>query len=66
MQPSKYYTHFIAGKDGHTPHGEWSAVVELSRPLRLAAEARELSQVLASSLDMEAGDICVLNWSRLH
>jgi hypothetical protein len=66
MQPSKYYTHFIAGKDGHSPRGEWSAVVELSRPLRTAAEARELSQVLASSLAMEAADICVLNWSRLH
>ena len=66
MRASKYYTHFIADRDGQRPSGEWSAVVELNRPLNASAEARELSQVLASSLDMEAADIRVLNWSRLH
>lgn len=66
MHASKYYTHFIAGADGRRPSGEWSAVVELNRPLSDGRAERELSQVLASSLDIQAADICILDWSRLH
>lgn len=66
MQGSKYYTHFIAGAEGRRPSGEWSAVVELSRPLSDGKAERELSQVLASSLEIQMSDICILDWSRLH
>ena len=66
MTGSKYYTHFIADTPQQRGGGEWSAVIELSRPLHATAEARELAQVLAKSLDLEAKDICILDWSRLH
>ncbi|HTQ35571.1 MAG TPA: hypothetical protein VMH77_00930 [Steroidobacteraceae bacterium] len=66
MQANKYYTHFIAGAEGKRPSGEWSAVVELNRPLSEGGAERELSQVLASSLDIQMSDICILDWSRLH
>jgi hypothetical protein len=63
---SKYYTHFIAAPAGLRACGEWSGVVELTRPLRQKAETRELSLVLAHDLDLELDDIRILDWSPLH
>ena len=63
---SRYYTHFIAESPAVAQAGEWSGIVELTRPLRRQAEELELSQVLAGSLDLEADAIRILNWSWLH
>jgi hypothetical protein len=63
---NKYYAHFIADSYSVAQAGEWSGVVELTRPLRRAAEERELSQVLAGSMDLEADEIEILDWSVLH
>jgi hypothetical protein len=46
--------------------GEWSGIVELTRPLRRRAEERELSQVLAGSMDLDAEEIRILDWAYLH
>jgi len=63
---SKYYAHFIADSHQLAQAGEWSGVVELTRPLRQRAEEHELTQVLAGSMDLEAEAICILDWSALH
>jgi hypothetical protein len=63
---SKYFTHFIAATGESGDGGEWSGIVELTRPLARAKEERELCMVLASSLDVEEERIYILDWSRLH
>jgi hypothetical protein len=63
---NKYYAHFIADSYSVAHAGEWSGVVELTRPLSVLREERELSQVLAGSLDLEAEEIQILDWSVLH
>lgn len=63
---SRYYAHFIAESPSTAQAGEWSGIVELTRPLRQRAEERELSLVLAGSMDLEAEAIRILDWSWLH
>ena len=63
---SRYYAHFIADSPQLAQAGEWSGVVELTRPLRQRAEERELSQVLAGSMDLKEDEIRILDWSWLH
>ena len=63
---SKYYAHFIADSYRDAQAGEWSGVVELTRPLRRRAEEYELSEVLAGSMELDAEEICILDWSPLH
>lgn len=63
---SRYYAHFIAESPHLAQAGEWSGIVELTRPLRQRAEEHELSQVLAGSMDLQAEEIRILDWSWLH
>jgi hypothetical protein len=46
--------------------GEWSGIVELTRPLSQRAEVQELSQVLAGSMDLQTEEIRILDWAWLH
>ncbi|MEO7773311.1 MAG: hypothetical protein ABIT36_02840 [Steroidobacteraceae bacterium] len=63
---SKYYAHFVADAV-ETPHaGEYTGVVELTRPLRREAEFKELRAVLARNFDLDSDDIRILHWARLH
>jgi hypothetical protein len=63
---SRYYAHFIADSPHVAQAGEWSGIVELTRPLRQRAEELELSQVLAGSMDLRADEIRILDWAWLH
>ena len=63
---NKYYAHFIAEPEDAAAHAEWTGVVELTRPLRCQAEVRELSLVLACSMDVELEEIRIIDWSLLH
>ena len=63
---NKYFTHFIAAAGDAGEGGEWSGIVELTRPLARAKEERELSMALASSLELDEERIYILDWSRLH
>ncbi len=63
---SRYYTHFVADSP-RTPHsGEYTGIVELTRPLRNDVETRELRCVLARNFDLPSEDIRILHWARLH
>ena len=66
LMSSKYFAHFIAPPAPAGESGEWSGVIELTRPLQRARETRELALVLANSLDVELEDIRILEWSPLH
>ena len=63
---NRYYAHFIAEPPDVAAHAEWTGVVELTRPLRSQAEERELSLVLACSMDVELEEIRIIDWSPLH
>ena len=63
---SRYYTHFIAESPSMAQAGEWSGIVELTRPLSQRAEVQELSQVLAGSMDLQTEEIRILDWAWLH
>jgi hypothetical protein len=63
---SRYYAHFIADAPSLAQAGEWSGIVELTRPLRQRSEERELSQVLAGSMDLQTEEIRILDWAWLH
>jgi hypothetical protein len=63
---SRYYAHFIAESPSVAQAGEWSGIVELTRPLSKRAEEQELSQVLAGSMDLETDEIRILDWSWLQ
>jgi hypothetical protein len=63
---SKYYAHFVTDSPEPTDTGEFSGVVELRAPLRARSEMKELRSLLASSFDLPAEDIRILNWATLH
>jgi hypothetical protein len=63
---SRYYAHFIAESPSVAQAGEWSGIVELTRPLSKRAEVQELSQVLAGSMDLDTEEIRILDWSWLQ
>jgi hypothetical protein len=63
---SKYYAHFVADAVEAQQAGEYTGVVELTRPLRREAESKELRAVLARNFDLNSDDIRILHWARLH
>ncbi len=63
---SWYYTHFVADSPQAVQAGEYTGIVELTRPLRSEAEARELRSVLARNFDLSSEDIRIIHWARLH
>ena len=63
---SKYYAHFVAETANVATPGEFSGVVETRSPLRRHRETRELRAELARCFDLDAEDIRILHWARLH
>ena len=63
---TRYYAHFIAESPSVAQAGEWSGIVELTRPLSQRSEEHELSQVLAGSMDLQTEEIRILDWSWLQ
>jgi hypothetical protein len=69
----KYYTHFLmqeaqvreAAKEAVKGLSEFRGVVEINRDMR-RGDFREAARVLARNFECEAGDIKILQWSRLH
>lgn len=62
----KYYTHFIAQRDGAIEFSEYRGVVELLGRAGLARGDLEVARVLARSFDLEETAIQVLQWQQLH
>ena len=61
----KYYTHFLLNeRKGNC--SEYSGVVEINRLAQHEFEGDEIQTLLAQNFDLEAEEVTVLDWSRLH
>jgi hypothetical protein len=61
----KYYTHFLMN-DRPAEASEFTGVVELNKTPRSMHDLDDIAAILAKSLDIDASDIRILHWSRLH
>jgi len=61
----KFYTHFLMNEQLANV-SEFTGVVELNRVPRSSSDLEELAAILARSLEIDANDIRILHWSRLH
>lgn len=62
----KFYTRFLlrSGDDGFAD--EYSGVVEVSAPANQVLDPIEIETLLAKNFERDAGDVELLNWSRVH
>ena len=62
----KYYTHFLRVDGGPEGFTEFSGIVEVLRYSESAFEDDEIRCMLADNLDVEAEEVTILQWSRVH
>ncbi len=62
----KYYTHFLIEDGSHDGYTEFSGVVEVMRYSETEFEDQDVRYMLADNLEVEADDLTVLQWSRVH
>ncbi|MGI9331419.1 MAG: hypothetical protein ACR2QB_11980 [Gammaproteobacteria bacterium] len=62
----KFYTRFLMRSEDEGFSDEYSGVVEVSAPQDQVLDPIEIEVLLAKNFQMEADDIELLNWSRLH
>lgn len=63
---SKYYTRFLLRNEAPADADEYSGVVELKHDRDQVLEADEIEELLAQNFQMEAENVELLNWARLH
>jgi len=63
---TRYYAHFVTDSPEPRLAGEYSGVVELAEPLQAQREMRELRTLLARNFELNAEDIRILDWARVH
>lgn len=63
---AKYYTRFLLRSSEQSFADEYSGVVELSHGADQVLEPTEIEELLAKNFQMEAEQVELLNWSRLH
>lgn len=63
---AKYYTRFLlrSREAGHTD--EYTGVVELSQPSDTVLDPAEIEMILAKNFNLDANEVELLNWSRVH
>lgn len=61
-----YYASFVIHQPGAEHVTQYSGVVELSQKLRRELSTQELARMLANNLDVDAGDVEVLQWGLIH
>jgi hypothetical protein len=61
----KFYTRFVADL-GRSGPSEYTGIVELGVRDAVPTDPRRVARLLARDLDMEAEEIRVLQWARLH
>lgn len=62
----KYYTHFLLVDGSMEGYTEFSGIVEVMRYTESEFEDQDVRSMLAANLDVEADDVTVLQWSRVH
>lgn len=63
---AKYYTRFLLRSFEENLADEYSGVVELNHARDRVLEPCEIEAILAQNFDMDAEQVELLNWSRLH
>lgn len=63
---SKYYTRFLLRSAEETEADEYSGVVEVKHTRGHVLEAGEIEELLAQNFELDAENVELLNWSRLH
>ncbi len=63
---AKYYTRFLLRSADEGFADEYSGVVELNTAANQVLDPTEIEELLAKNFEMEAENVELLNWSRLH
>lgn len=63
---AKYYTQFILTDADYRGGNEFSGVVELSQPMEMNRNERDIEAVLARNFDLQQNAVRLVSWSRLH
>ena len=63
---AKYYTQFILTDADYRGGNEFSGVVELSQPMEMNRNERDIEAVLARNFDLQKNAVRLVSWSRLH
>ena len=63
---AKYYTRFLLKSGERRFADEYTGVVELNQPANTVLDPQEIEAILAKNFNLEANDVELLNWSRVH
>jgi len=63
---SKFYTSFVVDTEDSEPERQFTGVVELRGHGEDPPDADEIGRLLARKLNLDANQVRVLTWSRLH
>ena len=63
---AKYYTRFLLRSSEESFADEYSGVVELNHGVDQVLDPTDIEAMLAKNFQMEAEQVELLNWSRLH
>jgi len=63
---AKYYTRFLLKSGNAGDADEYTGVVELNQPANTVLDPQEIETILAKNFNLEANDVELLNWSRVH
>ena len=63
---AKYYTRFLLKSGEEDLADEYTGVVELNQPANTVLDPHEIEAILAKNFNLEANDVELLNWSRVH
>jgi hypothetical protein len=64
--PAKYYTQFILTDAQYRGGNEFSGVIELSQPMDMDSDTRDIEAILAHNFDLQKSTVKLVSWSRLH
>jgi len=63
---AKYYTQFILTDSQYRGGNEFSGVIELSQPMDMDSNSRDIEAILATNFDLQKSTVKLVSWSRLH
>lgn len=63
---AKYYTRFLLKAAEAGLADEYTGVVELNHPANTVLDPQEIEAILARNFNLDATDVELLNWSRVH
>lgn len=62
----KYYTHFLLNEPGSHGLSEYKGVVELYRVSGSDLSDEDIRRILAENFELDAEEVTLIQWSRLH